>query len=198
MKKFLLLCFICICNLLAAQEGEMLLLSGKVKKFKSVDGSGFKIAYRTLEKNKLRSIAFERVFSLRYPDGTEKVVYQKDPYDSLDFTVDQMRMFIKGEQDADKYYHNNVNKVLATIMGVGSGYFAIYGIIGPPLYSTIMGNFSPKVKPNKVSDPQLISIPEYREGYERKCRDKKITQGLLFGFGGFLAGITTFAIMSNN
>jgi len=66
-----------------------------------------------------------------------------------DFRVDQMRMFILGEQDAMKYYKNDINKVGGFLFGAGSVYFGFYGIIGPALYSTVVGSFSPNMESKK-------------------------------------------------
>lgn len=181
----------------SAQTGEIILLNGNKKSFKSIDGSGERIAYRTINSNKLKTVDFERVFSIVYADSTEKVIYSSDPNDSLDFTVEQMRTFILGEQDAIKNYKNHTNKAVAFIIGAGGSYFGgFYGLIPPPLYATIIGSFSPKIEKQKVSNAALINVPAFREGYERKGREFKIRQGMMWGMIGFASGLVANIIIS--
>jgi len=181
------------------QSGSLLLINGKMIPFKLIESNGFDLVYRTPDpKNKLKKIDPERVFSIRYMDGTERVIFQRDTLDPLEFSEEEMRMFIKGEQDATKLYHNNVNKVVGFVAGFGSSYLGFYGIPGPFVYSTIVGAFTPNVKKIAGVDPELIKIPEYREGFEKKARDRKIRNGLISGFIGFAAGVITLSLVANN
>jgi hypothetical protein len=181
------------------QGGNLLLVNGKIIPFKLIESNGYDLVYRTPDpKNKLKKIDPERVFSIKYIDGSERVIFQRDTLDPLEFTEDEMRLFIKGEQDADRLYHNNLNKVGAFTAGVVSSYFGFYGVIGPPLYATFFGAFTPKVEKIKGVDTELIKIPEYREGFEKKARDRKIRNMLISGFIGFAAGAITISVVTNN
>lgn len=180
----------------ARAQDTLLLINGHKMVVKSVDLKDYTIAYRTLEKNRLRTIDPYRVFSIVYADGTERVIYQRDSLDPVDFSVEQMRMFIRGEQDADKYYHNTPNKVAAFLIGGGASYFTIYGLIIPPLYATVVGSFSPRIEKYRT-DINLLNVSEYREGYERKARDRKIRNALISGMAGFVAGFVVLNIANN-
>lgn len=180
-------------------QDTLLLINGREIPAKSIDLKDYTIAYRTAgEKSKLKTIDPYRVFSIRYQDGTERVIYQKDPTDPYDFTPEQMRLFIMGEQDAARYYHNNVNKGAAFLVGAGSSIFAIYGLLIPPLYSTVVGSFTPSMERMKVSDPAYREIPEYCEGYQRKVRDRKIRNSLVSGLIGFAVGFAAYNIAFSN
>jgi hypothetical protein len=86
------------------------------------------------------------VFSIIYKEGNERVVFSPDTLDPLDFKVEEMRSFIRGEQDAQLLYKNNLVRVIGLGVGAGSGLLAIYGLVGPPLYSTVLGAFSPNIE----------------------------------------------------
>jgi hypothetical protein len=107
--------------------------------------SGNTIAYKSLS-NKLKTIDPERVFSIVYKDGNEKIVYEPDSLDPLEFKVDEMRDFIKGEQDARVFYKNNAIKAGGVVVGAGFALLTFYGLIGPPLYATVVGSYSPDVE----------------------------------------------------
>src|SRR5437764_13044557 len=102
MRSFLIIPLVVLSLGLKAQD-KILLMNGQVLQVKNLALNGYKIAYRTIDKNKLKKIDTDRVFSIQYADGTEKVVFTPNPADSLDYTVPQMRMFVKGEQDATLY-----------------------------------------------------------------------------------------------
>lgn len=191
-----LLLFFLISLVPARAQDTLLLINGHKMVVKSVDLKDYTIAYRTLGKNRLRTIDPYRVFSIVYADGTERVIYERDSLDPVDFSVEQMRMFIRGEQDAAKYYHNTPNKVAAFLVGGGASYFTIYGLIIPPLYATVVGSFSPKIEKYQT-DINLLNVSEYREGYERKARDRKIRNALISGMAGFVAGFVVLNIANN-
>jgi hypothetical protein len=197
MRNLFIISFIILCLHVKAQD-KILLIDGRVITVKNLSLSGYKIAYRTVNKNKLKKIDTERVFSIQYADGSEKVVFTPNLQDSLDYTVPQMRMFVKGEQDATRYYKNNLNKGIAFTIGVGASLFAIYGLVAPPLYSTVIGAFSPNMGKMKVSDSSLLNDQDYLEGYKSKVRNRKIRNSLLSGFIGFAAGAVAISIFANN
>jgi hypothetical protein len=53
-------------------------------------------------------------------------------------------------------------------------------------------NDNGKVKLFKTDRPDLINVNEYREGFEKKVRDYKIRNGMIYGLAGFLAGSLTY------
>ncbi len=265
-RKLLLLASIFIFGVQAHGQDTLVLINGRVIPVLSVDFQEYRVAYRKVpkggeqitsspasengvvkkKKSKFRTMDPLRIFSVKYSDGTERVIYRPDSLDPMEFTQDQMRLFIKGEQDADKYYKNNFNKGLGFGLGAGAGLLGFYGLAVPPLYATIMGSFTPnlsnrlkrqnrlqetksvldamsmpvapigessaealaayeeskskynaavknydkalKCHPRNIafSDPNLVALPEYREGYERKARDRKIRNAMLSGLAGFV------------
>lgn len=180
----------------ARAQDTLLLINGHKMVVKSIELNDYTISYRTPGKNRLRTINPYRVFSIVYADGTERVIYQRDSLDQADFSIEQMRMFIRGEQDADRYYRNTPNKIAATLIGAGASYFTIYGLVIPPLYATVVGSFSPKIE-NHRADSLLLHISEYREGYERKARDRKIRNALISGMAGFVTGFVVLNLVNN-
>lgn len=145
-KFFCTLFFIYFCHTITAQD-TLLLITGRKIIVSSVDLHDNTIAYRNIKDgSKLKTIEPERVFSIIYRDGNEHIVYLPDTLDPLDFKVDEMRNFIKGEQDAQKLYKNTFIKVAGVSIGAGCGILAFYGLVGPPLYATIVGSYSPNVE----------------------------------------------------
>lgn len=197
MKHIFLALSLLIAVGLHAQD-KIILITGEVLEVKNVELKDNKVSFQKLNKDKRKNINPDRVFSVQYENGTEKIVFEPDPLDPSDFKPEEMRMFIKGEQDAKRYYHNTGNKIVSAAIGAGAGLLSIYGLVVPALYSTVVGGFSPNLSKHNVSDPALRDNLNYREGYEKKCRDRKIRNSLVYGFGGFVVGFAAFAIFLPN
>ena len=193
--KYIISAFVFLSALAASAQDKIILINGDVLEVKNVEVKDNKISFQKMKKEKRKNIDPYRVFSVQYESGKEDIIFTSDPLDPNDFKPEEMRMFIKGEQEAKLYYHNTGNKIAAGAIGASAGLLTIYGIVVPAIYSTIVGSFSPNVYKHKVSDPALREDLNFREGYERKCRDRKIRNSLLYGFGGFFIGFTTFAIV---
>jgi len=187
---FCLFLFVFSCEVLA--QDTIAFINGKQVIADSVQVSDYYVDYRSAS-GKLKHVDAYRVFSVKQIDGTEKIVFRPDPNDSMDFSIDQMRWFIKGEQDADRYYRGHGIKVAAFGIGAFSSMLGWFGLAGPPIFSTVVGSFSPNMEKAKVSDESYRRIPEYCEGYQRKSRDKKIRNSFLAGMAGFAAGIIVFS-----
>ena len=180
-------------------QDTIVLLSGKTIIAIGIEVGMYSVTYHKTDAGKQKRISPDEVFSIIHIDGTERIIYQRDSLEEGDdYTVEQMRMFIRGEQDAMKYYKNNSNKIAAFACGVGISYFGFYGIVGPAIYSTLIGSFSPDMEKQKVSDPSLIHVDEYKDGYQRKARDKKIVQSIFYGLAGFAAGVVTYSVVTHN
>lgn len=181
-------------------QDVLTLYNGRKIYTKIVEVNTASIIYKrsTNIKERNKSILLARVFSIE-TNGKEEVLYKPDAMDPDMFTLEEMRMFIKGEQDAMRFYDNNALKVTSVILGIGSGYFGFfYGLIGPPLVTTIVGTFSPKMSKQKVTDPSLLSNPDFAEGYAKKVRDYKIRKSIVFGGIGYAIGLVGFIVIANN
>ncbi len=198
-RLILFLFFLLNFSFYSKAQDTLVLMSGKTIVAKNVELGGYYLSYYTMkEKSKQKRFDLQNVFSIKYAGKPERIIYEPDSLEQDDYNVDQMRMYIKGEQDAIKYYKNNLNKLGAFAFGGVSAYFSFYGIIGPAVYSTVIGSFIPDIQTQKVSDPALLRVDEYRAGYEKKIRENKTKNAILYGLAGFAAGVATFVVVKNN
>src|SRR5437763_55883 len=116
-KLFLLILLSGMSQLMIAQD-TLLLISGRKIIVSSVDLTGNTIAYRS--GSKLKKINPERVFSIKYKSGEERIIYGPDSLDPLDFKVDEMKNFIHGELDARSLYKNHLIPITGVVIGGGS------------------------------------------------------------------------------
>lgn len=139
-----------------------------------------------------------RVFSIKFGNGEEKVYYKQDTVSGNWFTVDEMRYFIYGEQDAMKGYKSPMTSVLGVIAGAGAGFFAMESLIlfaAPLVYTT--GNILPYIIIDRktVRDEKLLEQETYVQGYERVARSKKIQNALKSSAAGLAIGIGAYFLV---
>lgn len=144
----ILIGIILILSLKVNAQDTIVLISGKTIPVKSVEYRGYSIDYRTADGLKLKSIDISRVYSVKYSSGAEQVVFRTDSLDAADFTEDEMRRFIIGEQDARIFYRNSSAKFVSFAVGGGGAFFGFFGIPVPFLFSSAIGGFSPNVEKN--------------------------------------------------
>ncbi len=204
MRKLSLLSFFIFVSFLSflkvSAQDTLVLMNGK-----RINGNVLEIQEKAIKyrigsnpKSPIHSIKPYRVFAINKNDGTEKVIFAPDTLDQSDYTIPQLRTFIKGERAAQTGYNNTLNKALAFVAGAGASYFSIYGLVVPALYSSIVGASSPDINKQKNVDPALANVPEYQDGYLTITRQKKIRNSFVAGMIGFAVGFTTQAIIGNN
>ena len=84
MFRFSIVFFLLISTFCNAQD-TLVLITGKIIPVKSVDLSDYTITYRTIDGTKLKTIDPARVFSIKYANGAERVIFQTDSLDPIDF-----------------------------------------------------------------------------------------------------------------
>jgi len=215
LQRFILAC--CLAAVFQApahgQIQQIQLLNGKTIPIKTYQiGSDF-ITYKKPGDNGKRTRSIDRfdVFSVTNSSGSEDVVYA--PMDSLDFSIDEAKRFILGEQAAFNYYQNDWNAFTAASIGLYAGLLQFYSLPVPMLVGITSGRFSPlrtslkqsdggsprdqrreerlvrKMNLPESFDPKLSSTPEFRMGYDKAARNMKIQKSLKWGYIGLGASL---------
>ena len=185
-------------------KDTVLLMNGEKVAGEVIDTIYHKIKVKYLKKNgkeKTILIDDDLVFSVFFKDGHEKIVYEQDTISGNYFGVEETRMFIRGEQDAEKYYHTPFGTISSVAVGFASGYFAsvsFLAAIPPFVYSGILMAPRIRIKYKTVSTPEYLNYDTYVMGYEKVARRKKLFRSLIGGIGGLTAGIFTFQVAFPN
>jgi hypothetical protein len=155
-----------------------------------------KIKFQKKKKEKILVIDNEEIFAVVYKDGHENVVYEQDSLAGNYFTPAEVRMFIYGERDAQKYYRCPLATGSSVLVGFASGYVgSILSLIPPFAYSFILLVPKIKIKYKTVSNPEYLSSDTYLLGYEKVAKRKKLFRSLVGGIGGMVAGLYTFQLI---
>lgn len=138
------------------------------------------------------------VFSVTGADSVEKIIYE--PFDSLDYSVEEARQYILGEKAAFRYYKRPANIISSVAIGAGAvalgvQTFPALALPIPMIYSVILGQFNPR----KMQIPEGTDLPysqteAYRFGYEKAARNLKIQQTLKWGFISVGVGVGAYFI----
>lgn len=198
MQKLLFTFLIMLASSRCYPQEKILLLNGNEIPVKDYTIKSEKITFRIVkgEKLKKRKVDRYRVFSLTGSDGKEQIMYEPDT--AIDLPVEQMRIFIQGEQAAKLYYNKPGNVIGGIVSGVAGSYFTFYGLPVPLLYATISGRIAPKVRlPADAIYPEQ-KTDAFREGYQRKAKDIKTKQTLISGLIGFALSVTFLSLYEGN
>lgn len=145
-------------------------------------------------KNPKKNITVEndRIFSIKNQNG-ESIMYSYDTIIGNEFTVDEMRYFIYGEQDADKKFKANGCLAIGAAVGLLSGITGSFFSPVPPFaFTALSGIPKVKIKHETVSNLEYLDHQPYLMGYERVARKKRKLKSLIGGGVGLVAGIGTF------
>jgi hypothetical protein len=185
-------------------KDTVMLMNGDKLSGEVIDTIYHKVKVKYLKKNgkeKTILIDDDLVFSVLFKDGHEKVIYEQDTINGNYFGVDETRMFILGERDAEKYFRTPFATISSIAIGFSSGYLASVSFLAalPPFaYSAILMIPKIKIKYKTVSTPEYLNYDTYVMGYEKVARRKKLFRSLIGGIGGLTAGIFTFQVAFPN
>lgn len=184
-------------------QDKIVLISGQTIEgdILSVSPDTIRYSYKKNGKVKERFIEPYRVFSIQYEGEQEQVVYQFDSTTANDRTEEEVRNFIKGEQDAIIGYKPFFTSALAfalsgTVAYLLNGSFIIIVVPFVTYMSFILltrGN----IDRSTVRDPKLLADPDYIEGYKRIAKNKKNKSALWgsligagVGYGVYLLSVS--------
>jgi len=189
--------FVILSGVLFAQSNQsILLMTGNVLEGNVTGQDTLYLYYDLVKKSgktKAKKLDLERVFSINGPNGEEKVIYYMDTVVGNYFTIDEMRFYIQGEQDASKYYRANWTIAAGLPITAGLGFVlsgTVFSFAVPFVYLVSTGISAYKINKNKISSSHLVTEPAYVLGYERTARNKRLFKSLFAGLVGTAIGFT--------
>ncbi|MFM1931984.1 MAG: hypothetical protein RL226_1287 [Bacteroidota bacterium] len=161
---------------------------------------GIDLEFETTRKGKIsqRSLHKSEVFAVRFNTG-EWVLYGPDPFLGDDYSVDEMRTFIAGENDGRN--HNITPTVIGGVVVGAAGPLVTNGALVFSVLPAVLYGVYPlvpyiKVQGKNISNPDYKHNEVYAAGYERTARPKKVVGAFKSAGAGMVAGIITYFILS--
>lgn len=163
--------------------------------------SEYQIVYKLWGQANSRTFKLDKnsIFSIRKKQQDPTIIYHYNPEIGNKYQVDEMRLFVKGEQDAQDFGSPFANS-LSIIGGAAGGYVlgqgGILGITAPMVVPVLINIFPPRIKKKTVRDDRFSSIEAYRTGYLREARKKRYLKSLILSSiaMGVSTAVTALAI----
>jgi hypothetical protein len=178
-------------------------MNGELIQAKVIGQSTLEVRYLETRKNgKVRERAepTEEVFSVTDSLGRERIWYFYDTVFGNDLNIDQMRWFIKGEQDARKGYKPLWPMVGAFAVGAGTTIglnLEMNALFLPPLVSGVMALPRVHITKGSITDPLMEGDEYYATGYARVGRSKRVVRSLIATFVGVGVGLAVRQLIIN-
>lgn len=205
MRKSLALLFLFAIARISAQTAPLdtvYLLSGKTVAGVVKDSTDEELKILIPKKGgefKADYVDMDLVYSVKYRNGEERILYRQDTLFGNYFTPREIRYFMYGEQDARARYRCPGWAACGFVTGFVSGYFL--GAFSPvPAfgYAGLSTAFRVKIRPGSVSNPDNIKYDTYILGYEKEARKKRLFRSLIWSGIGVAAGLVTTAALSSH
>jgi hypothetical protein len=194
LKSILTILLICY-SLNSFSQHTILMTNGKVIEAVNYNVGQIFVTYTKTGDKKTGSRVVDRfdVFSITNAAGEEEIIYA--PVDSLDFTVEEARQFIKGEQASRLVFKPTGTSIGSAVVGAGASLLSFYALPVPMLYAVVAGRFNPKeIKVPEGFDASLKNSEPYKMGYEKGARNIKIQKSLKWGYISLGVGLTALII----
>lgn len=178
-------------------------LNGEVKAVKLVDTAHHLVRFlpqkQKTKKPKVKEAEKSQVFSLKFSGGQERILYFHDSAIGNVFTVLEAKMFMYGEQEADKNYKNKWPFVIGFIVGFGSPVALSNAVALSPIAPAIipLHTLIPSIKINtkKIANKNYLQYDTYLMGYEKVARKKNFMNSFLGAGIGLAAGLGAWVIL---
>lgn len=202
-KRFLIICLLTFFGLVGQSQSFILLLGGQSFKGELKSETFDQLEFKVIKKNgktKNLTIWKDQVFSIT-TTGKEKFYYKPDSSDESIYGVNEMRMYVYGQQDA-RLNHKTTLPMVSGLMvsGILGGYLGSKNnalLMITPVAGTLIGSVTQNNRPKKKNarSERIIASPAYVEGYRKGARGKKIfntiAASVIGGLAGGLIGLAT-------
>lgn len=181
---------------------SILFLNGEVNAARIIDTVNNLVRFIPQKKKrriKLQEVEVAKVFSLKYNNGEERILYFHDSAIGNVFTVLEAKMFILGEQEADRNYKNKWPFIIGFTTGLVSPLALSNAVALSPIAPAIapLHTHIPYIHINtkQIKDKNYLQYDSYLMGYERSARKKNFVHSLIGAGIGLVAGMSLWTIM---
>ncbi len=180
---------------------SLFFLNGEVSAVKVVDTTYNIIRFlpeKRKRKIKVMDVAKDRVFSIKFSDGQERLIYFYDTTIGNVFTVLEAKMFMLGEREAEVHYKNKWPFIIGFTVGSFSPLIVSNAVALSPIAPAItpLHTLIPKIKVNtqKIENKNYLSYETYIMGYEKVARKKNFSKSIIGAAAGLAIGFGTWAV----
>lgn len=177
-------------------------LNGEVRAVKVVDTVAHLVRFLPEKKKKkprVLDVEKSKVFSLKFSNGQERILYFHDSAVGNVLSVMEAKMFVLGEQEAEKNYRNKWPFMIGFVVGVASPVVLSNAVLLSPIAPAItpLHTLLPVIRVNakKVQNKNLLQYDTYLMGYEKVARKKNFMHSLIGAGAGLAVGFGIWAVL---
>ena len=194
----------CVVTLGTSAQDSVLLMNGREMECTVLADTGTVLLLQMTKPNGKviqREIHKNDVFSVSMGGSGEEVYYLQDEMLGNIYSVDEMRFYLAGENDARQNFEAwptfAVGFALCAGVSVwgGDGYMTA---VGPPIMYTLI-QLIPKIKIREktMSHPEYKYNDIYADGYEPPARTRKLSRAMEGAFLGSATGVAYWLLFLN-
>jgi hypothetical protein len=180
----------------------LLFLNGEIRAVKVVDTIAHLVRFlpeKRRNKPHVQEVEKAKIFSLKFSSGQERIIYFQDSALGNIFSVLEAKMFMLGEQEADKNYRNKWPFLIGFSVGAVSPIVFSNAVLLSPIPAVItpLHTLLPNIRVNtkKIANRNYLQYDTYLMGYEKVARKKNFIHALIGSGIGLAAGIGTWFIL---
>ena len=180
----------------------IMFLNGEVSPARIIDTANNLVRFlpqKKKRKSRLQEVEIAKVFSLKFYNGEERIVYFHDSVIGNVFTVLEAKMFILGEREADKHYHNKWPFIIGFTSGLTSPLVLSNAVALSPFVPAVtpLHTHIPYIHINtkQIVNKNYLQYDTYLMGYERSARKKNFINSLIGSGLGLIAGISIWMVV---
>ena len=177
-------------------------LNGEVRAVKVVDTVYHLIRFlpeKRKKKPNVLDVEKDRVFSVKFSSGQERIIYYYDTTIGNVFTVLEAKMFMLGEREADIHYKNKWPFVIGFVVGVGSPIALSNAVALSPIAPAVtpLHTKLPVIRVNtkKIENKNYLQYDTYLMGYEKVARKKNFMHSILGAGIGLACGLGAWVML---
>lgn len=177
-------------------------LNGEVQAVKVVDTVYHLIRFlpeKKTKKPRVQEVEKDRVFSIKFSNQQEKIFYTHDTTLGNVFSVLEAKMFMYGEQEAERSYRNKWPFIIGFVTGASSPILLSNAVLLSPIPAAIspLHTIIPviKINTNKIQNKNYLQYDTYLMGYEKVARKKNFMHAILGAGAGLATGFGLWALL---
>ena len=184
-----------------ARMDTIYFLNGEIKAVKVVDTVSHFVRFLPEIRTKrphVKDVEKDRIFSVKFSNGRDRIFYFYDSAIGNVFTVMEAKMFMLGEQEADKSYRNKWPPIIGFAVGAVSPIvFSNAVMLSPiPVVITPLYTLIPYIHVNtkSIQNKNYLQYDTYIMGYEKVARKKNRLHTIVGAAIGLAVGLGTWAV----
>ena len=177
-------------------------LNGEIRAVKIVDTVGYVVRFlpaKRQRKPKVQDVEQSKIFSLKFCNGKESIIYFQDSAFGNYLSVLEAKMFMLGEQEAEKNYRNKWPVIIGFTAGIISPLVLSNAVLLSPIpaAATPLHTLIPVIKINtdKIANKNYLLYDTYLMGYEKVARKKNFIHSLIAAGVGLASGFGIWAVL---